>query len=355
MALGEALMKIAFIGAAGLPNRYGGFESFLEACAPVMAEAHTITVTCDIAKYPDRTPEWQGVRRVFLKVPANGAASVLHDIVAFACVVARADAIVVLGVSAGIAFPVMRLICALLRKRLVVNVDGVEWRRAKFGHARRAFLRVSDSMAQIFAHKVVVDSAALLPFLTAAGRRKAACIAYSGDQVVRLPWPDARDRLLTICRIEPENNCHLILEAVAGSDCALHYDFIGNWDASDYGRTLRRRYADHPRITLHDPVYDEQVIARHRERCAIYLHGHSVGGTNPSLVEMLFYDCRIIAFDCPFNRETAGETAGYFGDAPALARQLAGDGGQAPDRTAIRERYTRASIAGRYLAVVAQV
>lgn len=347
-------MRIAFIGAAGLPNRYGGFESFLEACAPILAEAHAVTVTCDAAKYPDLTPEWRGVRRVFLKVPANGAASVFHDVLAFARVIARTDAIVVLGVSAGTAFPVMRLICALLGKRLVVNVDGVEWRRAKFGRAKRAFLRLSDSMAQIFAHKVVVDSAALLPFLTAAGRRKAACIAYSGDQVVRLPLSEARDRLLTICRIEPENNCHLILEAVAVSDCAQHYDFIGNWDASDYGRELRRRYADHPRITLHDPVYDEEVIARHRERCATYLHGHSVGGTNPSLVEMLFYDCQIIAFDCAFNRETAGETASYFSDAPTLARQLASDDGQVSDRTAIRKLYTRASIADRYLAVIAQ-
>lgn len=346
-------MRIAFIGAAGLPNRYGGFESFLEACAPLLAKGHVVTVTCDAAKYPDLAPEWQGVRRVFLKVPANGAASVLHDVVAFARVVGRADAIVVLGVSAGVAFPIMRLICALLGRRLVVNVDGVEWRRAKFGRARRAFLRISDSMAQIFAHKVVVDSAALLPFLTTAGRRKATCIAYSGDQVIRLPWPDARDRLLTICRIEPENNCHLLLEAVAGSDCALHYDFIGNWDASDYGRALRRHYADHPRITLHDPVYDEQVVARHRERCAIYLHGHSVGGTNPSLVEMLFYDCRIVAFDCPFNRETAGDAARYFDDVPALIRQLADSEGLGLDRTAIRERYTRANIANRYLAVIA--
>lgn len=347
-------MRIAFIGAVGLPNRYGGFESFLEACAPIFAQAHAVTVTCDAAKYPDLTPEWQGVRRVFLKVSANGAASVLHDVLAFARVIARNDAIVVLGVSAGVAFPVMRLICTLFGKRLVVNVDGVEWRRAKFGRAKRAFLRVSDSMAQIFAHKVVVDSAALLPFLTVAGRRKAVCIAYSGDQVARLPLSEAHDRLLTICRIEPENNCHLLLEAVAVSDCSQHYDFIGNWDASDYGRDLRRRYGNHSRITLHDPVYDKQVIAKYRERCATYLHGHSVGGTNPSLVEMLFYDCRIIAFDCPFNRETAGETASYFRDVPALAQQLAGDDRQASDRTAIRRRYTRASIAGLYLAAIAQ-
>lgn len=347
-------MRIAFIGSAGLPNRYGGFESFLEACAPVLAESHTVIVTCDAAKYPEPTAEWYGVRRVFLKVPANGSASVLHDIVAFASVFTRADAIVVLGVSAGVAFPVMRLLCALSGKRLIVNVDGVEWRRAKFGRAKRAFLRISDSIAQIFAHKVVVDSSALLPFLTAAGRRKATCIAYSGDQVIRLPRQGKPDRLLTICRIEPENNCHLLLEAVASSDCPLHYDFIGNWNASDYGRALRQHYAGHLRITLHDPVYDEQVIAWYRERCAIYLHGHSVGGTNPSLVEMLFYDCKIFAFDCLFNRETARNTASYFTDAPALTRQLTDDREQVMNRTAVRECYTRANIVSQYLAVISQ-
>lgn len=350
-------MRIAFIGAAGLPNRYGGFESFLEACAPILAKTNTVTVTCDAAKYPDRTPRWRGVQRLFLAVPANGAASVFHDIVAFTRVVLFNDAIVVLGVSAGVAFPVMRLICLLLGKTLIVNVDGVEWRRAKFGRARQAFLRLSDSMAQIFAHKVVVDSAALLPFLTEAGRRKATCIAYSGDQVVRLNHGQSvdRDRLLTICRIEPENNCHLLLQAVAQATTRLHYDFIGNWHSSDYGRDLWEQYHDHPSITLHGPIYDEQVIAGHRERCAIYLHGHSVGGTNPSLVEMLYYDCLIIAFDCPFNRETAGDAARYFTNVDVLGRQLHDAvPHELADRAAIRERYTRATIAAQYLDVIGQ-
>lgn len=352
-------MRIAFIGAAGLPNRYGGFESFLEACAPVLAESHSVTVTCDAGKYSDRTPLWRGVRRLFLTIPANGAASVFHDVVAFMRICRSADAIIVLGVSAGVAFPMMRLVCAISGKILVVNVDGVEWRRAKFGAGKRAFLRISDSMAQIFAHRVIVDSAALLPFLTTAGRRKATCIAYSGDQVSRIPMETGsiRDRLLTICRIEPENNCHLLLEAVEAGDCPLHYDFIGNWDASDYGRALRARYRDHPGITLLDPVYDEHAIALYRERCAVYLHGHSVGGTNPSLVEMLFYDCGILAFDCAFNHETAGDAADYFTDVTSLRSGLAALSVALPtdrkaDRVTIRQRYARATIASQYLAVI---
>lgn len=349
------MTRISFIGAAGLPNRYGGFESFLEACAPILAQTNTVTVTCDAAKYPDQTRDWQGVRRVFLTVPANGAASVVHDIVAFARVVMISDAIVVLGVSAGVAFPLMRLICTLLGKTLVVNVDGVEWRRGKFGRGRRWFLRVSDSMAQIFAHKVIVDSAALVPFLTGAGRRKATCIAYSGDQVVRrsLPSSYVRDRMLTICRVEPENNCHLLLQSVAASDCGMHYDFIGNWDASEYGRELKTRFQNYPGITLHNPIYDEHVIAQYRERCSVYLHGHSVGGTNPSLVEMLFYDCKVAAFDCTFNRETAGETAQYFSN-PAALEQILNDTApnMAANRTEIRERYTRDTIAAQYLSTI---
>lgn len=345
---------IAFIGTAGLPNRYGGFESFLEACGPEFAEYDDVIVTCDAAKYPDRAPVWQGVRRMFLGVPANGAASVLHDVLAFARVLPQAHTIIILGVSGGIAFPLLRLACMLTGRRLIVNVDGVEWRRAKFSRVKRAYLRLSDTLAQWFAQDVVVDNEALRPFLTAIGRRKATCIPYSGDQVVRRSDvdPATRSGMLTICRIEPENNCHLLLEAATAAIAAdpdLTYDFIGNWDASDYGRRLRTQFGAVAGITLHDPVYDPEVIAGYRERCTTYLHGHSVGGTNPSLVEMLFYDCRIVVFDCSFNRETAAATVEYFSDINTLCFLLHGVAdSNLTERAAIRKRYTRKAITLQY-------
>lgn len=343
---------VAFIGSAGVPNRYGGFESFLDACAPIMAEDRPVIVTCDAARYQDQAPCWSGVERRFIRIGANGATSVLHDLVAFFNVYRDVGAIVILGVSAGIFMPLFRILCAIHGIKLVVNVDGIEWRREKFSAGKKAFLWVSDRLAQICAHRVVVDSRALAPFLSSAGRDRAVYIAYSGDQVERAIKRKNNNYCLTICRIEPENNCELLIEGFLRSG-EPEYRFVGNWNGSEYGRALRERYKNESSLQMIDAVYDPQLIADLRENSTIYLHGHSVGGTNPSLVEMLYYDARIIAFDCAFNVETAGEAARYFRDQDSLVaalqeRSTAHDSAIAEARMTARARYTRRVIATQY-------
>lgn len=312
--------SIAFIGTVGVPNVYGGFEAFLEASVPLLVQrGHQVTVTCDASRYTDLTQDWHGAKRVFIGVPANGAASVLHDVLAFIKVFAGHRNIVALGVSAGIFFPIFRLLCSLSGKKLIVNVDGVEWRRAKFSFAKRAFLRLSDTLAQLFAHRVIVDNEGLRPYLTAIGNRKATYVPYSGDHVIRLPSASLPvDRyLLSICRIEPENNCDMLLAAFRDLGRGK-YVFVGNWSASEYGRNLRSTFEGTPGLILSDPIYDSYHLARLREMCSGYIHGHSVGGTNPSLVEMLFYDAPIASYSCVFNRNTAGNDSEYFGSAATL-------------------------------------
>lgn len=353
-------MKLAFIGAVGLPNRYGGFESFLEQCAPTLVRhGHQVIVTCDASAYQDdRSPTFREVERIFLKVRANGAMSILHDAVAFAAVFARADRIVVLGVSGGIFFPLFRALCALTGKRLLINIDGVEWRRTKFSPTRRLVLRLFDSLAQTCSHGVIYDNSALLPFVLSSARAKARLIAYSGDHVLRLPDVTRLSRTaLTICRIEPENNIDMVIAGALGSGLD-RYTVIGNWNGSPYGRELKARHADNPRLLLVDPVYDPSTVARHREECAIYIHGHSVGGTNPSLVEILFYDCAILCYDCNFNRETAGASAEYFGNAQALSaliNRAEATPSSADDRAATRQRFTASAIATAYEDAIASL
>jgi glycosyltransferase involved in cell wall biosynthesis len=312
--------SIAFIGTVGVPNVYGGFEAFLEASVPMLVQrGHRVTVTCDASRYTDHTPAWQGAKRVFIDIRANGAVSVLHDALGFFRVFADHRNIVVLGVSAGIFFPVFRLLCSLSRKKLIVNVDGVEWRREKFSIAKRVFLRLSDTLAQVFSHRVIIDNEGLRPYLTESGSRKAIYVPYSGDHVIRLTnrTPDAEPYLLSICRIEPENNCEMLLSAFRNLGKG-RYVFVGNWDASEYGRNLRIAFEGTPGLTLKDPIYDPYQLAWLREGCVGYLHGHSVGGTNPSLVEMLFYDSPIASYDCVFNRNTAGADADYFANTEVL-------------------------------------
>lgn len=342
------MKRVAFIGSAGVPNRYGGFESFLDACAPVMAERREVIVTCDAARYEDRAPRWNGVERLFIRVGANGASSILHDVLAFFAVYRRTDAIIVLGVSAGLFMPLIRVLCLLRRVRLIVNVDGVEWRRDKFSWPKKAYLWLSDRLSQLAADAVVVDSRPLSKYLSERGRKKARFIAYPGDQVLRLPAKPTEPYCLTICRIEPENNCEMLIKGFIESGLKS-YKFVGNWRASRYGLDLMERYAPSPGIEMIEAIYNPTLVADLREHAAAYLHGHSVGGTNPSLVEMLFYDTPILAFDCPFNRETAGNGAHYFDTATSLARELQNlETDLRGDRDAARARYTRVAIVRAY-------
>lgn len=121
-----------------------------------------------------------------------------------------------------------------------------------------------------------------------------------------------------VCRIEPENNIHIILEAFA--DAPLPLVMVGNWSNSAYGCELLERYKDAANILMHPPVYDHRQLDELRRGCTLYVHGHSCGGTNPSLVEAMYLELPVIAFDINFNRETTENRAMYFRDAAELRR-----------------------------------
>ena len=349
-------LHLAFIGSAGIPNRYGGFESFLENCAPYFAVATASTVvTCDASLYRgDFSTNFFGVRRIFLKIRANGTMSVLHDLVAFFHVFRRSTHILVLGISGGPWFPLFLLMCRLAGKKLAVNIDGVEWRRSKFNPIKQRILRVFDFLAQKFSDIVIYDNSGLAEYVLPAARKRAFEISYPGDHVQRLPTVTKKNSTaLTVCRIEPENNLDLLIVGVLESDLKC-YTIVGNWNNSQYGRTLKARYADESRLQLLDPIYEPGHLAELREACAIYLHGHSVGGTNPSLVEMLYYDCAVLCFDAVYNRATAGQGASYFKDAFSLREvinsAIAGQsGGDLTERLILRKKYTSNSIVHAYL------
>lgn len=350
--------RIAVIGSAGIPNRYGGPEAFAESIAPVLVEkGFDVTVTCDKSRYPDATDEFRGVRRVYIGVNANGAKSIPHDFLAFFRVAFSSDYILALGVSGGLFFPLFRLVCALTGARLLVNIDGVEWRRDKFNGLAKFVLYWSDRMAQRFAHVIIYDNEALLSYVRHPA--KARCVEYSGDQAVLAgmgpPVVPAVPFALTVCRIEPENNCELLIEGFLKSSLRS-YVFVGNWERSDYGRELRRRYAGEARLKLTDAIYDPARIFELRRTCSAYLHGHSVGGTNPSLVEILFFDCEIFCYDCNFNRATAGDAARYFSTPAELGAivdaQVDAPRAAAPARAAVREKYSTRMIVDKLLAAL---
>lgn len=324
---------LGIVGTVGVPGRYGGFETLAEQLARhIRPPQARLVIYCQRTAYPDvldRTDtSFEGHRRVFVPLRANGASSMLHDVLAMlhAALVARVDVMLVLGYSGAWALPLIRLLRP--RMRIVTNIDGMEWRRAKFGPQTKKVLRWLEDCAVRFSHRVIADNASLvnlaqsihpglLPLL----------IAYGGDHTLVQPLAalsvvtPTQPYYLSVARIEPENNCHLILQAF-DAEPGWHLVFVGNWSASDYGRNLKARYGTRINLTLLDPVYDLASLAALRASACGYVHGHSVGGTNPSLVEALFHTARVLAFDCVFNRSTLDNEGAYFSDVPQLRTLL---------------------------------
>ncbi len=323
--------RVGVIGTVGVPARYGGFETLTEQLArnitPLEAE---LVIYCQRSAYPEvvneADNEFAGHRRVFMPLRANGPASMLHDVLSMlhAAVYLQVDVMLVLGYSGAWAMPLLRLLRP--RMPIITNIDGMEWRRNKFGAKTKRVLRWLESLAVYHSSRVIADNAALVPLVdNMYPNLKPLLIAYGGDHTLVpvgvMPLELKDPFYLSIARVEPENNCHLILEAFETANNAILV-FVGNWNSSKYGCDLKARYAGNPKIFMLDPIYQQSVLAALRVRALAYVHGHSVGGTNPSLVEALFHTNKVLAFDCTFNRSTLDNHGAYFSNAPQLREFL---------------------------------
>ncbi|MAY64099.1 MAG: glycosyl transferase [Rhizobiales bacterium] len=320
-------MKIAIVGTVGVPGRYGGFETLAENLVrqhQAEAVAADLTVYCSAQPKEHRPARYLDADLRYSRFKANGFQSTIYDAVTLVDAARNGqDVTLVLGVSGAIALPLIRLFSPM---RIVTNVDGIEWRRDKWKGPARHFLRLSEWMAVRFSHEIVADNQGIADHLRQAYGVVADVIAYGGDHAVAgaaaASGPGAvslpAGYALSLCRIEPENNVAAILEAFASAGRPLV--FVGNWNNSAYGRALRAEFGALGNLRLLDPVYETDALYRLRSGAGLYVHGHSAGGTNPSLVEMMHFGIPILAFDCVYNRHTTENAADYFSSAADLAR-----------------------------------
>lgn len=315
---------LAIVGTVGIPATYGGFETLVENLARYHRDSNLksrLAVYCSAGSYEVKPRTHLGAELRYVPIPANGAASVIYDIVCLFSAVRRGtDVCLLLGVSGAIALPLLR---AFSRVRIVTNIDGIEWRREKWRGFSKWFLRFSERLAVRFSHEVIADNGAIARYVTEEYGRDCNVIAYGGDHAIAAdPVPCEGVKLpgkyaLALCRIEPENNIAMILEAFA-DDPAMPLVFIGNWSNSAFGQNLRRQYAGVPHLYLLDPIYDRGILYSIRGNASVYVHGHSAGGTNPSLVEMMHFGVPVLAYDCDFNRFTTENGALFFNSAQQL-------------------------------------
>lgn len=353
-------MKVAVIGTAGIPANYGGFETLVQN----LAEFHQSTphnvelmVYCSTKNYLEKPARYLNTELRYLSISANGVWSIPYDILSLmkACL-NRSDTLLILGVSGAIALPLVKL---LSRSRIITNIDGIEWRREKWRGLARWFLRISEELAVKYSDVVIADNDAIADYVKDVYGALPTVIAYGGDHALQASaHPDIDIKLpknyaFSVCRIEPENNIHIILEAFSEkSDFPLV--MVGNWNNSTYGRELKSRFSNFQHLLLLNPIYDAGILKHLRSQARAFVHGHSAGGTNPSLVEAMHFGKVIMMYDCSFNRCTTENSGIFFNDAPSLRRLLnAFDINRADEigkkmKEIAERRYTWASIAGAY-------
>ena len=312
-------IKVAIIGTAGVPGRYGGFETLAHQLVSKLGRRFDLTVYCSNKFYApyDRKQEWRKASLKYLPLNANGVQSIPYDIISMVHAIMNADVLLVLGVSGGIIFPFIKLFS---RKKIVVNIDGLEWKRNKWGYWAKKFLKFSEYLAVRFSDAEITDNGAIEKYTADHYQSSSNLIEYGADHVIKVPISEFDRKeysflssLYTfgVCRIEPENNIHMILEAFSKMPEKVLV-MVGNWDNSKYGRDMREQYGECENIHLLDPIYDQKGLDLLRSNCYVYIHGHSAGGTNPSLVEAMYLGLPIVAFDVSYNRATTEDRAFYF-------------------------------------------
>lgn len=329
---------LQILGSRGIPNRHGGFEAFAEELAPFLAErGWDVTVYCqedaDGRAADARTAvgesSWRGVRLVHVPVRQRGAlGTIVFDWRSTRLAAARPEPGIALVLGYNTA-----AFCAVYRARGVVsvlNMDGMEWKRAKYSLAERAWFYVNEWLGCLLADHLVADHPEIARRL--ARRVDAArmtTIPYGARAVseadpARLaPFglePGAY--ALLIARPEPENSILEVVRAYGRGTRRYPLAVLGLY-RRDVAYERRVRDAAGPEVRFLGPVYDRAVVDALRRHARLYVHGHTAGGTNPALVEALGAGTPVLAHDNPFNRWVCGPaSAAFFRDEHACAAAL---------------------------------
>lgn len=314
--------KVAIIGTVGIPAKYGGFETLVEYLTKQLNFQFSFTIFCSSKSYKTKLTTYNNSKLEYVSLNANGIQSILYDIISLFKASKKSDIILILGVSGAIILPLYRLFYP--KKKLIINIDGLEHQREKWNSFAKKFLKFSEKLAIKYGDEIITDNEEIKKYVKKEYNKDSNMIAYGADHVEKIPLstqvkekyklPDGY--AFKVCRIEPENNIHVILEAFKETE--LDLVIIGNWNKSDYGIHLLKEYNTYKNIHLLQPIYNQNVLNQIRSNCKVYIHGHSAGGTNPSLVEAMALELPIIAYGVNYNKATTHNKAIYFNDKHSL-------------------------------------
>ena len=311
-------LKIGILGTRGIPNNYGGFEHIAGYLAKGLVEkGHEVTVY-NSHKHPYQHKLWNGVKIIHCYDPEyiiGIAGQFIYDLNCILDSRKRGyDIILMLGYTSssvwGMFYPKDPII--------ITNMDGLEWKRTKFSRPVRSFLKYAEKLAVKFSDHHVADSPVIKDYLDDKYRINSKYIAYGADldtvadeSLLQEYGLEKHNYFLLMARMEPENNIEMILDGFSKSNSARRFIVIGN-TSNKYGTFIRDKFRNDERIVFLGAIFDEFKVRSLTAYCSLYFHGHTVGGTNPSLLDAMAAKAPLAAHANPFNRSVLEENALFF-------------------------------------------
>jgi len=312
-------MKIAIIGTRGVPNHYGGFEQFAEYLSlGLVKRGHEVSVY-NSHKHPHQEKTWNGVQIIHCYDPEDKVGTAGQFIYDFNCILdsrgRKFDIILQLGYTSSSIWG------WLLPRRISIvttNVDGLEWKRTKFSPKVKKFLKYAEKLGIKYSNYLISDSIGIQDYLKTTYSKDSLYIPYGANL-----FRDPNQNIITqydvtpftynmlVARLEPENSIEMILDGVVTAGKPNKFLVIGKHDTK-FGNYLKDKYKDFNNICFVGGIYDINVLNNLRHFSNLYFHGHTVGGTNPSLLEAMASQSLIAANQNIFNESILGEDAFYF-------------------------------------------
>ncbi len=341
--------KVAIIGLRGIPAKYGGTETFVEELTTRLKKNFQFYVMHEDEKFFE--DEYNGIIRVHSPAVESKSTSIpsINDFISTAYLLSKhereIDLIYFLGPDSSVA----AILARLSKKKIIINPDGVEWRRlikrSQFVPfhllpvylATMVYMYLMEYLSCKLPDVVIADSIGIKEHLMKRyGPRRVVYIPYGARelipsqlskdgevQILKRYGLSPREYYLTVGRIVAENNIHIEVEGFKKSKSKKKLVVIGNFNRKDpYTKHLLKLKGDSDNIVFLDPIYDKEVLGVLRKNCFAYIHAYEVGGTNPSLLEQMLFKRPILAYDVPFNKEVLQEGGIYFKDADDLANKM---------------------------------
>ena len=312
-------MHIVILGTRGIPSRHGGFETFAQDLASfLVSRNHQATVYCQVEESGlAREDIWNGIRRVHITARKGPLGTIFFDWKAIRHSMREKDVVVL---TLGYNTAILNVLYRLSSTPNIMNMDGIEWKRQKWTGPARAWFWFNEWCGARVANHLVADHPEIGRHISRhTGSTKISVIPYGADQVTSAPLNlihnyDLKSKKyhLIIARPEPENYILEMVRAYSLRPRGIPLVVLGSYrrDCTEYQKAVLD--AAGPEIRFLGPIFERPIVKALRFYARAYLHGHRVGGTNPSLVEALGAGNAVIAHNNRFNRWVAGEGARYF-------------------------------------------